>query len=185
MTIYDFFLKMGHLANMIFVAPIQRMSFYKCGKNVKVGQKCQFYGIKNIVCGNNVSIGKQCVFMSTRAKIIINDHVMFGPNVFCITGDHSYNKIGRLLDSIKEKEKDDNLDQDIVFLGDNWIGANTIILKGVTIGVGSIIGAGSVVCKNVPDYAIVAGNPARVIKYRFNDEDVVMHKKKLANSENV
>lgn len=53
---------------------------------------------------------------------------------------------------------------------DVWIGMNACILPGVQIGNGAIIGAGSVVTKDVPDYAIVAGNPARVIKYRFSDE---------------
>jgi acetyltransferase-like isoleucine patch superfamily enzyme len=45
-----------------------------------------------------------------------------------------------------------------------WIGANVIILKGVTIGEGAIVGAGSVVTKDVPPYTIVAGNPARIIR---------------------
>lgn len=53
---------------------------------------------------------------------------------------------------------------------DVWIGANSCILSGVCIGNGAVIGAGSVVTKNVPDYAVVAGNPARVIKYRFSQE---------------
>jgi galactoside O-acetyltransferase len=46
-----------------------------------------------------------------------------------------------------------------------WIGFNCIILKGVTIGEGAVVGAGSVVTENVPDYAVVAGNPARLIRY--------------------
>ncbi|MGC8751800.1 DapH/DapD/GlmU-related protein, partial [Hydrotalea sp.] len=46
-----------------------------------------------------------------------------------------------------------------------WIGFNVIILKGVTIGEGAIVGAGSVVTKDVPPYAVVAGNPAKIIKY--------------------
>lgn len=55
---------------------------------------------------------------------------------------------------------------------DVWVGANAVVLKGVSIGDGAIIGAGSVVTKDVPPYAIVVGNPARVIKYRFSDEDI-------------
>ena len=55
---------------------------------------------------------------------------------------------------------------------DVWIGANSVILKGVSIGNGAIVGAGAVVTKDVPDYAIVVGNPARVIKYRYQREDI-------------
>jgi acetyltransferase-like isoleucine patch superfamily enzyme len=52
----------------------------------------------------------------------------------------------------------------IVIKDKSWIGFNVVILKGVTIGQGSIIGAGSVVTKNVPDYTVVAGNPAKIVK---------------------
>lgn len=52
---------------------------------------------------------------------------------------------------------------------DVWIGARTMIMGGVTIGNGVVIGAGSIVTKDVPDYAVIAGTPAKIIKYRFND----------------
>jgi acetyltransferase-like isoleucine patch superfamily enzyme len=55
---------------------------------------------------------------------------------------------------------------------DVWIGANSIILKGTKIGDGAIIGAGSVVTRNIPPYAIAVGNPAKVIKYRYSQEDI-------------
>lgn len=60
--------------------------------------------------------------------------------------------------------------QDIIIGNDVWIGANVLIMDGVKIGNGAIIGAHSLVVKNVPDYAIIAGVPGKVIKYRFSDE---------------
>lgn len=59
---------------------------------------------------------------------------------------------------------------DIIIKNDVWIGANCTILDGITIGNGSVIAAGSVVVKDVPEYAIVGGNPAKVIKYRFTQD---------------
>ena len=53
---------------------------------------------------------------------------------------------------------------------DVWIGIQSLILDGVTIGDGAVIGARTVVTKDVPPYAIVVGSPARIIKYRFNEE---------------
>lgn len=55
---------------------------------------------------------------------------------------------------------------------DVWIGANSVILKGIKVSNGAIIGAGSVVTKNVPPYSIAVGNPAKVIKYRYEKEDI-------------
>lgn len=69
------------------------------------------------------------------------------------------------------KERKQNY-QKVIIKNDVWIGANSVIMPGVTIGNGAIIGAGAVVTKNVPDYAIVAGVPAKIIKYRFS-EDII------------
>lgn len=61
---------------------------------------------------------------------------------------------------------------DIIIGNDVWIGANSTIMSGVKIGDGAIVGATSTVTKDIPPYAIVAGNPAKIIKYRFNDEQI-------------
>ena len=59
---------------------------------------------------------------------------------------------------------------DIILEDDVWIGHSAIIMSGVTLGQGSIVAAGAVVTKDVPPYAIVGGNPAKIIKYRFERE---------------
>lgn len=61
---------------------------------------------------------------------------------------------------------------DIIIGSDVWIGANVIILSGVTIGNGAVIGNSTVVAKSVPPYGIVVGNPAKVIKKRFSEEEI-------------
>lgn len=113
--------------------------------------------------------------MCTRAKINIGNDVMFGPGVTCITGGHRIDIVGRTMISVTNNEKRSEDDKDIVFEGDNWVGANATILKGVTIGKGSVIAAGAVVTKDVPRFSIVGGVPAKVIKMRFSDELIQDH----------
>ena len=115
--------------------------------------------------------------MCTRAKIKIGDNIMFGPGVTCITGGHRTDMVGRYMVSVTNEEKRPEDDRDIIFEGDNWVGANVTILRGVTIGEGSVIAAGAVVTKDVPPYSIVGGVPAKVIKMRFTDEELTEHKR--------
>ena len=70
-------------------------------------------------------------------------------------------------------------DQPVTLCGDNWIGANVTILKGVTIGEGAVVAAGSLVIRDVPPYAIVGGVPAKVIKFRFTEDEITEHKELL------
>ena len=172
---YKLFYLVRRFIHKIFIEPILKLSAGDCGKNVHIGIKCSFNSIKNIEIGNNVFIGDNCRFICSRAKVYIKSHVMFGPNVTCITGGHQYDITGRYMDSITNKEKTTSIDKDIFFEGDNWIGANAIILKGIHIGFGSIVAAGAVVTKDVPPCAIVGGNPAKIIKYRFPEKEIEKH----------
>lgn len=73
---------------------------------------------------------------------------------------------------LKNGEKDAQTKGDVTIGSDVWIGQRAIILSGVTIGHGAVIGAGALVAKDVPPYAVVAGNPARLIRYRFDPETI-------------
>ena len=128
---------------------------------------------KNISVGNDVYIGGGATFAASESQIIIEDKVMFGPNVTIMGGDHNYSVIGDYMFDVKEKNPND--DQQVLIKKDVWIGAGAIILKGVTIGRGSIIAAGSLVNKNVQNYSIVAGVPAKHMKYRFSEDEIIQH----------
>lgn len=104
---------------------------------------------------------------------------MFGPQVTLITGNHRIDYIGDYMKNVRGGNKLPENDQPIVLKGDNWVGANVTILKGVTIGEGAVVAAGAVVKDDVPPYAIVGGVPARVLKYRFDEEQLEEHKRLL------
>ena len=92
---------------------------------------------------------------------------MFGPRVTVITGDHRIDVPGKPMIAVTEKLAEN--DQDVVFEGDNWIGANVTILKGVTIGEGAVVAAGAVVTRSIDKYSIWGGIPARKLRDRFQD----------------
>ena len=176
--ILKFTYKINYLFKRVFykilIMPFKKAMLKKCGKKVFIDGRSNIM-YKNVSLGNNVSIGKNCTFICGIANIIVRDDVMFAPNVTVVTGSHRYDLIGKTMKEVTEKEKLPENDQDVIFEGDNWIGSNAIILKGVTIGKGAIVGAGSIVTRNVPPYSIVGGNPAKVIKMRFTDEEISKH----------
>lgn len=148
----------------IIEEPIKKCMLGKYGKNVHIGHRVGG-NLENVFCGDNVSFGGENLFLSSNAKVSIGNNVMFGPRVTVITGDHRIDVAGKPMIEVTEKLPEN--DQDVVFEGDNWIGANVTILKGVTIGEGSVIAAGAVVTKNVTKYSIWGGIPAEKIRDRF------------------
>ena len=164
--------------NRFVVCPFKKKLLRSCGKKVFLGKRCNFTW-RNVLIGDNVSIGSDALFLCTRANIFIGNNTMFGPRVVMITGGHKTDTIGKYMISITNEEKSPDDDRDIILEGDNWIGANAIILRGVKIGIGSVIAAGAVVTKNVESYTIVGGVPARIIKRRFDDESLSRHLKTM------
>ncbi|AII14029.1 maltose O-acyltransferase (MAT)-like acetyltransferase [Campylobacter iguaniorum] len=136
-----------------------KFSFKKYGQSVIIDYKTFFRYMNKIQIGNFVSINRGCEFYTSADNggsiIDIKDHVIFSPNVKIYSAGHDY----KYLDL-------PDTSGDIIIKEHVWIGANSIVLQGVTIGEYSIISANSIVTKDVEPYSIVSGIPARVRKQR-------------------
>ena len=165
-TVWKFGKLFPKMWNRFVVSPFKTRLLGSCGANVRIGQRVSAEGWEKIHIGNRVSIGLECRFLCTRAAVRIGDDVMFGPRVTVISGDHRIDILDRPMASLTDKDKCPENDQEICFEGDNWIGANATILKGVTIGKGAVVAAGAVVVKDIPPMAIVGGVPAKVLSMR-------------------
>lgn len=146
--------------------------FLSCGNDVYLGKGCIFT-LRNISIGSDVYIGANCVIQSTYGKIIIGNNVMLGPGVNIHGGNHKIREIGVLLKHTSSKSDGD--DGTITIEDDVWIGSNAIVLSNVTIGKGSVIGAGSVVTCDIPPYSIYTGMPERKIRPRFSNHELKKH----------
>ena len=146
-----------------------RKSLKKCGSEVYVEERFTVVGSRNISLGDSVYIGPNATLMAADAPIEIKGHFMSGPGLTIITGDHRIDIRDKYMDEVTVAEKLLENDQPVVIEQDVWCGANVTILKGVTIGKGSVIAAGAVVTKNVGEYEIWGGVPAKKIKNRFDD----------------
>lgn len=131
--------------------------FDKCGTNINIEKKAKFGTGKNISIGNNSGIGMNC---QVKGPVIIGDNVMMGPDCLILTSFHNIDRIDIPMNQQGSGTKK------VVIGNDVWIGTRVIILPGVKIGNSVVIGAGAVVTKDVPDYAIIGGIPAKIIRYR-------------------
>lgn len=109
---------------------------------------------------------------SENEKLKIGNYVSIATGVkFILGGNHYYNTFSTYPFRVKIMGEDrEAYSNGPIIVGDDvWIGTDVIIMSGVKIGQGAVIAAGSVVVKDVPPYSIVGGNPAKIIKYRFDD----------------
>ena len=128
---------------------------------------------KGCIIYENAEIGKYNYFApySLINNAVIKNYCSIGPGCYIGLGEHDITSLSTSPSLGNGFEKMDIFKLKPTTIGnDVWIGANSFIKQGVKIGNGAVIGAGSVVLKDVPDFAVVVGVPAKIIKYRFNTE---------------
>jgi acetyltransferase-like isoleucine patch superfamily enzyme len=172
----------GHpLIRRIFHRAYRRFAVRKnvvIGKNVHIGLGSIISATRQLKIADDVYIGKYCTIACDgtigRWTSIANNVGIIGRN------DHDHRQIGtpiRWATHVEEREQTPN---DVVEVQEDvWIGFGAAILSGVTIGRGSIVGAGAVVTLDVLPYTIVSGNPAKVVWHRFTKAEIAAHEAAL------
>lgn len=141
-------------------AMVCRRIFASMGTNVVICKGVYFGSGSSMHMGNHTALGPRCHIQAT--DIVMGDYVMMAPDVLILGGGHRTDDISVPMGQQGQLER-----STLTIGNDVWIGQRAIILgKTSTIGRGAIIGAGAVVTRPVPDYAVVGGNPAKIIRYR-------------------
>lgn len=124
---------------------------------VYIDRMVSLRGTGNINIGKYTSIGEKTTILAEQ-EVTIGDYVQIAQNCVISDNDHVFNKKNtKIMHSGVNKQK--------ITIQDNvWIGANATIVKGVTIGEGSVVAAGAVITKDVPPHSVAAGIPAKIIK---------------------
>lgn len=140
-----------------------RPLFIRCGEDVNV-EHGALIGRRSVSIGSHSGIGINA-FIGFGTEI--GENVMMGPDVLIYTQNHSFSRTDiPMIQQGMSKISPVRIEDDV------WIGGRVIVLPGVTIGRGSILGAGAVIPRNVPPYAVVVGNPGRIVRYRNSSPDL-------------
>ncbi|WP_199120906.1 DapH/DapD/GlmU-related protein [Pedobacter sp. ASV28] len=133
---------------------------------LKISKNCHISNFANLQCYGGKILIEERTFLGEFVSIYGHGDVRIGKdcliamNTSILSSNHSIPPTGILINSKPDIPLSTVIEDDV------WIGANCVILGGITIEKGAVIGAGSVVTKNIPSYAIAVGNPAKVIKHR-------------------
>jgi acetyltransferase-like isoleucine patch superfamily enzyme len=149
------------------------------GKGLRLSLGASLWSAHGLVVGDFCAIGRRSTI---NADGKIGHFLMTGSQVLVLgRTDHAIDTVGTpmlLAEWIGDREEHCH---DVVAIGDDvWLGSGAVVLGGVRIGDGAIVGAGSVVTDDVPAFAIVVGNPARVLRMRFTEPEGALHLKALS-----
>ena len=152
------------------------------GELFDIAEGVDIQGFKNLSLGIGVTIEARCTLLCPHAPILIGDGCYINKNVRLGSNGNSPLTLGCnvmigpnvVMDTSRHNDQDTEVPMQYqgmsyapITIGDDvWIGANVVVTSGVSVGRGSIIGAGAVVTRDVPAYSVVGGVPARIIRYR-------------------
>ncbi len=131
------------------------------GRDVRLAPNVSFANAERIALGDGVQVGARCSLWAgkTASWIRVGDRTTFGPECFITAADYGLAAGQRITDQPM-------VERDVIIGADCWIGTRAILTAGITIGDGAVIGAGSVVTRDVPAGAVAVGVPARVVRMR-------------------
>lgn len=161
---------------------IKRSQFGYCHKSVVFNPPIWFGNKKNVFLYENTNISSNSFISANNAKFIVKSNTAIAERLSVHTGNHAFIS-GKFITDVTEDIKPKGFDKDVIVESDVWIGCNVTLLAGVHIGRGAVVAAGAVVNKDVPPYAIVGGVPAKLIKFKWSIDEILMHEKALYSEE--
>lgn len=163
---------------MLYLLSVKHKNI-SAGREVYFGVGCEFSPTAKIQIKNNVAIGRHCQFGAQ--DLYIGSCVMIASYVGVVErAAHATNIVGAAFIETGPNAKIKTEVLPTIIENDVWIGFGAILLSGVTVGEGAIVAAGSVVVDDVPPYSIVASSKAKPISYRFDEDEILMHKERLS-----
>ena len=149
-----------------------------CGKNVFIKKPNTYSNLHKIFMEDDTHIDYGMNFLSAGGKLIMKKGSGAAPGLTVVTGSHK-REIGKPYKVGNTSHHDNDIEKDII-VGENvWIGTNVTLLCGSIIGRECILGAGTVCSSEIPPYAIVKGNPAKIVGFVFTPEEILEHEKIL------
>tara|TARA_R110002051_G_scaffold146786_2_gene219574 strand:+ start:54005 stop:54646 length:642 start_codon:yes stop_codon:yes gene_type:complete len=157
---------------------VQELRKARLHKTANISPNTAFANAQNIEIGPRVTLGAHCRIWAgpVRARVVIGEDALFAPDVMVTAATYRYNDGAPVTAQAMDEA-------DVVIGPDCWIGRGVTILAGTVLGRGVIVGAHSVVRGTFPDYAIIAGNPAKVVSDRQPERKTPLSKASTATSQ--